>query len=360
MTERRIQATEYLKDLLRAYGGRSIIVKITEEGEVMVMAKNFVRRQLTEVEILFPYNEVRKRNPRPINHGLDRDMLSVIFHEALIDFELAYLEDIESEDYDRFKELQGKIYAWAERKSEFLQSTFPQFTDDELVAFPEILEENEQRKEEIETEAIRKARELLKSYGVTEIKDQQQLNAVLWGLAFRHKQLSKSIRNAMIEIAANKVMVKKMLYANAKSFNTAIGNLCEQEPDSLKEKNEEIKKLKALIHEKDEALKEHNKKRQSQKVENKRNRKFTNKFVSALTNWYGRFLPQYDLTKEEDILEFVEWFASMDRRISNPLMKNLLKSISEPDLFIEKVEEYNKKWDSNHPVNSVEDSTQTL
>ncbi len=73
-------AKNYLLDLLRIYGHRPIIVKIKQDGEVVeVMAMTFVRRQLTAVDIEFPWNELKKRSPKIKNPELDNDELSILF-----------------------------------------------------------------------------------------------------------------------------------------------------------------------------------------------------------------------------------------------------------------------------------------
>ena len=87
-------ATKYLIDLMRAYGHRPITVRVNMDGEsVEIMARNFVKRQLTKVGILFPYTEANKANTLRLNSKLDNDMVSVIFHEALFEFEAAYVEE---------------------------------------------------------------------------------------------------------------------------------------------------------------------------------------------------------------------------------------------------------------------------
>ena len=87
-------ATEYLIDLLRAYGHRAIVVNINQQGEELhVQAKDFVRRQLAAAGIKFPYSETNKPNNRILNKHIDEDMLSVIFHEALFDLETAYVKE---------------------------------------------------------------------------------------------------------------------------------------------------------------------------------------------------------------------------------------------------------------------------
>ena len=81
----------YLIELLRIYGHRPIIVKIKQDGEeVEVMARTFVRRQLTAAEIEFPWNELNKRSPKIKNPELDDDELSLLFHRAVFELETAY------------------------------------------------------------------------------------------------------------------------------------------------------------------------------------------------------------------------------------------------------------------------------
>ena len=92
MESRFESAKLYLIDLLRAYGHRMIIVKIKQDGEeVEVMARTFVKRQLTAAGIEFPYNETNKRCSKIINTDLDNDELSIIFHRAVFEIETAYV-----------------------------------------------------------------------------------------------------------------------------------------------------------------------------------------------------------------------------------------------------------------------------
>ena len=94
MNERFDNAKLYLIDLLRIYGHRPIIVKIKQDGEeVEVMARTFVRRQLTAADIEFPWNELNKRSAKIKNPELDDDELSILFHRAVFDLESAYVEE---------------------------------------------------------------------------------------------------------------------------------------------------------------------------------------------------------------------------------------------------------------------------
>ena len=94
MESRFENAKLYLIELLRIYGHRPIIVKIKQDGEeVEVMARTFVRRQLTAAEIEFPWNELNKRSPKIKNPELDDDELSLLFHRAVFKLETAYVEE---------------------------------------------------------------------------------------------------------------------------------------------------------------------------------------------------------------------------------------------------------------------------
>ena len=101
-------AQQYLIDLLRIYGHRPIIVKIKQDGEVVeVMARTFVRRQLTTAGILFPWNELNKKSSKIKNNNLDDDELSILFHLAVFDLESAYVQEFcqgkpEAEAYINF------------------------------------------------------------------------------------------------------------------------------------------------------------------------------------------------------------------------------------------------------------------
>jgi hypothetical protein len=102
--------------------------------EVEVMARTFVRRQLTAVEIEFPWNELNKRSPKVKNPELDDDELSILFHRAVFDLESAYVEEFcqgkpEAEAYV------NSVISWIERKREWLDSTFSYYAGEEIVPF---------------------------------------------------------------------------------------------------------------------------------------------------------------------------------------------------------------------------------
>ena len=137
MESRFENAKLYLIELLRIYGHRPIIVKIKQDGEeVEVMARTFVRRQLTAAEIEFPWNELNKRSPKIKNPELDDDELSSLFHRAVFELETAYVEEFcqgkpDAEGYI------NSIYSWIERKKEWLDCTFSYYADEEIVHFLE-------------------------------------------------------------------------------------------------------------------------------------------------------------------------------------------------------------------------------
>ena len=188
----------YLIDLLRAYGHKMIIVKIKQDGEeVEVMARTFVKRQLTAAGIDFPYNEINKRCSKIINNDLDDDELSIIFHRAVFDLESAYVEEFcqgkpEAEAYI------NSIYSWIERKKEWLDCTFSYYVGEDIVPF---LEESQKTELELGTlsEGLYVTEEdvkTLKKMGFKKISSVQAMMQVFWSFASYRIPIGNSMKNA--------------------------------------------------------------------------------------------------------------------------------------------------------------------
>ena len=99
--ENRFQiARDHLLDLLKYYGNRTILVKITQDGkEVKVWAKTFVRRRIEKTGIPFIFGTGSNRIVRVTNPELDDDMLAVIFHKAVFELERGYIEVFSKGDH---------------------------------------------------------------------------------------------------------------------------------------------------------------------------------------------------------------------------------------------------------------------
>ena len=265
MESRFESAKLYLIDLLRAYGHKMIIVKIKQDGEeVEVMARTFVKRQLTAAGIEFPYNEINKRCSKIINNDLDNDELSIIFHRAVFDLESAYVEEFcqgrpEAEAYI------NSIYSWIERKKEWLDCTFSYYAGEDIEPF---LEESQRTELELGTlsEGLYVTEEdvkTLKKMGFKKISSVQAMMQVFWSFASYRIPIGNSMKNAIFSITVDEEAAD-YLNSYCHFYNSFIQPKIEEGKFPIDE--EKIKK-----HE--NQLKELNKRHQAELEERNRKRK---------------------------------------------------------------------------------------
>ena len=178
-------AKNYLIDLLRAYGHRLIIVKIAKDGEeIRIMAKNFVKRQLTTADIPFPFSEGNKKNFKIINPELDEDMLSILFHKAVFELETAYLEEY-CEGKPEAEAYINSVYGWIERKQEWLHCTFSYYEGEEFEPFLEKEPEPELKKGDLSVglEVTEEDVKTLKEMGYQQISSVHAMAQLFWAFA---------------------------------------------------------------------------------------------------------------------------------------------------------------------------------
>lgn len=330
MTEKREQATKYLLQLLKLYGNRAVVVKIKPEGPVCVMAKNFIRKQLASAGILFPFNDAKRIETPPINSALDQDMLSVLFHEALINFEIAYVEDTCHEGNRKADSFVNRIYDWIDKKYEWLNCTFPQYGEDELQPFGEEVEEEREMTNE-------EALAIMQEYGYDPVKNVIELNMIFWDLAYKHLPLPKILKQAIIETATDK-SIRKILLVNSKKFNVYIANNTDEEGDTIKDLRRELNETTS------EQKKEFKKKLNEERQKMAAHKKVSRRTHKLLTSWGSKMVQQYDLTNESDIKDYLSWFEDMNRKVSNAVVKKFASNIEHPELFIDMCTEHNKKY----------------
>ena len=324
MNERFENAKLYLIDLLRAYGHRAVIVKVRMDGEpVEVMAKNMVKKQLTAAGILFPYGEGNKPNQHTINTALDTDMLSVIFYEALFEFESAYIE-ANCKDNPKAARFIDSVYDWIERKQAWMICTFPSYSDEELRPF---LPDKDIEDEKVDKSAIKKAKELLASIGITSLESTDDINRIFWDMAVQRKSLNSQIREA-VRIVLTSDRLLKVFNHNLSLYNTYI--------------QEKTKQLR------NGERKEQNKLKQERLQEESMYRKLSKKFMNMLKSNGSRFNSAYDLTRETDITEFLSWYKTVKRPVNKQTIKSICREISKregsDELFMKMVEEHNAQY----------------
>ncbi len=357
--KRLYRARKNLSDLLRVYGDYPIIVKVNMNGEeVQVSAKSFVKRQLNKVGLMFPYTAPNKNNTRPINTQLDIDQLSVIFHEAVFEFEEAYIEtnclgDPQAEGYV------NSIYVWINKKRQWLDCTFPHYTEDELVPFLE-----ETKSLDLMTEEAIAAREAFKSYGIRKVDSMKDTNRLFMEMALLHepitKEQKKHILNLIVDGDVRKAFVEAVdKYNHLLQYKLENKQIHTEEENKVKIKtlNIEVTDLKKKYKDDVAELKEEVSKLKKQ---NKAYEKSYRKIRTLLGNPREVMFNVYDLTKESDIREYLSWFQASNRKIKNQTIK-VLEKFRYPDnpealdLFKRMVEEYNATLQGDGDENDGEE-----
>ena len=364
MESRFENAKLFLIDLLRAYGHKMIIVKIKQNGEeVEVMARTFVKRQLTAAGIEFPYNEINKKCSKIINNDLDNDELSIIFHRAVFDLESAYVEEscqgkTEAEAYI------NSIYSWIERKKEWLDCTFSYYAGEDIEPF---LEESQRTELELGTlsEGLYVTEEdvkTLKKMGFKKISSVQAMMQVFWSFASYRIPIGNSMKNAIFSITVDEEAAD-YLNSYCHFYNSFIQPKIEEGKFPIDE--EKIKKhenqLKELNKRHQAELEERNRKRKADIAEvNRKNqekiseisatareyKKVIEKFRKLVKNPHGKLIQAFDLTNEDDIKRFILLYKTVHKKVKNQTVKNIVKARFDDDedaaeLFRRMVEEYN-------------------
>ena len=340
-------AQSYLIDLMRVFGHRLITVKLTNDGEpVELVASNFVKGHLTKVDIPFPYDEINKGNTRQANTALDNDMLSVLFHEALFEFEEAYLEEM-CEGIPQEEAFAESLYTWIDQKRKWLECTFPKYDDEELIPFlprdpmlkPEKVSLNDAEiyKEEIER---------LRNLGYTHISHVITMQKLLWDLSFHRQTIGRKLKNAILYITTDEE-ASYYLTTSYKNFNRFLQARIENDKEgTIKDKNKEINKLIQDYNVKiKEVRKEYQEKTLSLRKELKMHKKISATLRPLLLNPVAGLQKAYDLTTEKGIDQFLTWFHIWKRCVPNNFVHHLenysYKESGELDLLKQKIEEHN-------------------
>lgn len=337
-------AKQYLIELLRAYGHRPVIVKIKQDGEeVEVMARTFVKRQLTAAGIEFPYNEINKRCSKIINSELDNDELSILFHRAVFDIEAAYVEEF-CEGKQEAEAYINSIYSWIDRKREWLDCTFSYYAAEEIEPF---LEEEQRSELELGTfsEGLYVEEEdvkALKKMGFKKISSVQAMMQVFWSFASYRIPIGNSMKNAIFSITVNEEAAD-YLNSYCHFYNSFIQPKIEEGKFPIDE--ERIKKhemqLKELSKRHQTELEERNRKRKEEiaklnkkhqeeihkiSVTAKEYKKLIEKYRKQAKNPYSKLSQIYDFTNENDIKAFISWYKAVHKKVKNQTVKAIIRA----------------------------------
>ena len=349
MTKSYWDCREHLIDLLRCYGNRFILVMINQDGkEIKLFAKSFVRQQLLSVGIMFPYDDGGLPPRRQANPTLDDNTLSVVFNEALFDFQVAYIEQF-CVNKPQAQYLVDAVRNWINQKQEWLSHTFPGYENEEILPFLDNTSDSAPE-EYIDPEIIKNDLKTLNEMGYESIDSKWEMKQLLWDFAIRRTPIGRLMKLAIKSITTDK-KARFYLINNYRNLNSIIQKRIDEGEVIVKDKalekrvnqitaeaNKRVKTIKTQLQQKFAK----DKKKWKPSVKISRNLK------TILMNPCSKIHDAYDLTKEDDISRFLSWFAIWQRSVPDRLIRGLEKRrYQEPgllDLFKEKVEKHNEKY----------------
>ena len=340
---------EHLIDLLRCYGNRFMLVMINQDGkEVKLFAKSFVRQQLLSVGIMFLYDEGGLPPRRQANPTLDDNMLSVVFHETLFDFQEAYIEQF-CVNKPQAQLLVDTIRNWIKQKQEWLSLTFPGYEDEEIIPFLDNTSDSAPE-EYIDPEIIKNDLKTLNEMGYESIESKWEMKQLLWDFAIRRKPIGRLMKLAIKSITKDK-RARFYLINNYRNLNSIIQKRIDEGEVIVKDKalEKRVNEITVEANQRVNAIKKEMRSRfEKEKKALKPSLKISRNLWTILLNPCNKIHEAYDLTKEDDIGRFLSWFAIWQRSIPDRLIRGLEKrryqEPSQLDLFKEKVEKHNEKY----------------
>lgn len=272
MTQRLYKSTDYLLDLIKTYGSEKIIVKF--EPTITLIAKDFVIRNLGIVNMDFPFDELKKIEAAPANPMMTMNDLSVVFHRALIEYELAYVE----QEYANKEDEESQLFVrtnrqWASEKLLWLTENFESIVQDPFPKDPEAICESLMTTEE-QKEALKE----LRQYGFKKLRVSSDLYRLLVSLACQHVILSGPMKEVLEIVVANDRLKRDLGYA-MRVYNSAVQQCLEEDFKKKKAKKElelTLEEYKAKV---DEELKNKYSKRLTNIVNKRLNTNQPNRYI---------------------------------------------------------------------------------
>lgn len=372
-------ARDFLIDLMRAYGNRRILVKTAKDGRLIeVMARTFVIRQLKPAAIPFPFNECIKKNEKIINSEIDKDELSIIFHKAVFDLELAYVEEF-CQGNPEEEEFVNAVYRWIEKEKEWLQSTFSYYEGEELEPpFLEKRPEPELKKGDLSIGLAVNAEDekALKKMGYPQISSINAMMQLFWAFASYRQPITKMMQNAILSITVDEdaaayltmyfhfynrfiqEKIEKDAFPEDEKLIKKLTIKHRNELEALNKKHQDTYKMQRKKYE--EALCKHKMKYKEVQadLQNLRHKVkergiIIEKFRNLVINPHSKINQTYDLTNEKDIRDFISWFRVAKKKIKNQTVKAIVNVRFDGDedsaeLFKMRVEEYNSSLKENN------------
>ena len=233
--------------------------------------------------------------------------------------------------------------------------------------------------------------EKLRQWGYGSLRHVNDLHQLFWELTRRGVVCDKLFRVAVVECIEEEPLYTKFL-GMAKRYNgwsqklsNAEGRAEKETRRKLHDKEAEVKTLTASLNQANDKIakleaelkkaqkpktngavenelrqqikKEYNKKLQEAKSKSKFTKQTTKALILELKNPCSRFYESFDLTKEQDVDDYLMWFKRADRKVNVPTLNILIQQYGEENVpyLTAQANAYNEEWAKTHLTNSTED-----
>lgn len=198
---------------------------------------------------------------------------------------------------------------------------------------------------------------------VVECIDEEPLYTKFLGMAKRYNGWAQKQKDTA---AKEQKELKKELAEKTSTIEMLRKNLQESQADVGKLKNEIValrldakpKKEGVQIGElRHELKKEYNVKLQELRRKVKPDKQVCRAVLNELKTPCSRFFESFDLTQEEDVKEYIEWFRLGGRKVNIPTQKIIADRYGEDNiqLFMAHVGQYNAEWEASHQQEAEDD-----
>lgn len=229
--------------------------------------------------------------------------------------------------------------------------------------------------------------EELRQWGYGSISHVNDLHQLFWEFSRKGIVLDKLFRVAVVECIEEEPLYTKFL-GMAKRYNGWYERQQREKAQATKDLNKKIEEQNAVIREikkasgeaqsridklnneiaslkleqkpksqgalesalRHELKKEYNIKLQEMQHKGKPMKLAGRKVFADLCNTRSRFFNSFDLTSEDDIRSYIEWFRTAGRKVNTATRKAIMEKYGDSDMtvFSELITQYNAEWDAAH------------
>ena len=291
---------------------------------------------------------------------LSIEQLTVVIYDAIAEFKQCYL-DLMAPESESEKTLFANIKASLEKDRDFI-SLLTNHTGEIPDAFDYTITPEDQVKNGVKIDFVL-GRSLLKEMGVTAIRTTEDVDAILWRIAFMGNDMERGFRNAMVELTNNNRMIDYIDF-KCYQYNRQIGaqrsircnmEVEENKTKAKKARNDVIKLENGLSHknkfinhlcniiicQRERYLKVLFRTQAFAKDKNQA----LNFFILNLKKPKSKLCKAFDFNNEADMDDYIRLFKIAKRTIKPSLAKRIallhIREENTRELFFNKVEEAN-------------------